>query len=312
MEQRKLIKLGNSSFAIALPKDWVLKSGLKKGDKIFIIPNSHGELMISPEFKKGNGDKEIFLDFENKKEDEINRELIASYINGNGIFKIKCDKKNIKFIKKILHDLPGLELIEQNQDELVIKDLTDINSISISSIIKRIDNIIRSFFEDIELGIKKGKITKNQYNEIRETDKEINKFYFLLWKVMVLGMENPSTLNTLETDYPSLVHTWWVGTNLEKIGDNLKRISKIAINKKLENNNNLLEFFQKIKGNHIKILNAFYKKDKEIALEIANNKNELYKECNSVCGDTPLLKNELNSIITHLHYISKCILYFIK
>ena len=36
MEQRKLIKLGNSSFALALPKEWVDKSGLKKGDNIFV------------------------------------------------------------------------------------------------------------------------------------------------------------------------------------------------------------------------------------------------------------------------------------
>ena len=36
MEQRKLIKLGNSSFAIALPKDWIEKSGLKKGESIFV------------------------------------------------------------------------------------------------------------------------------------------------------------------------------------------------------------------------------------------------------------------------------------
>ena len=36
MEQRKLIRLGNSSFAIALPKDWVDKSGLKKGDNVFL------------------------------------------------------------------------------------------------------------------------------------------------------------------------------------------------------------------------------------------------------------------------------------
>ena len=57
MERRKLIKLGNSSYAIALPKSWVTKSGLKKGDEIFVIKNSNGELVLTSLPQKTNEQK---------------------------------------------------------------------------------------------------------------------------------------------------------------------------------------------------------------------------------------------------------------
>ena len=168
-------------------------------------------------------------------------------------------------------------------------------------------------FEELCEFMKRGKISRSQYQEFKEIDREINKFYFLLWKAMILGMENPSVINNLKTDYSSLVHTWWTGMNLEKIGDNLKRVAKIIAKKEMKNQEDILSFFKGLEKSYIKVLNAFYRKDKKSALEVANNKNKLYKESDSVCKDKHLeLKNEFNGIISHLHYISKCIMYFIK
>lgn len=68
MEQRKLIRLGNSSFAIALPKDWVDKSGLKKGDGIFVERNSNGGLTIEASYNKESARKEAIPDLKDKDE----------------------------------------------------------------------------------------------------------------------------------------------------------------------------------------------------------------------------------------------------
>ncbi|MBS3134491.1 AbrB/MazE/SpoVT family DNA-binding domain-containing protein, partial [Candidatus Woesearchaeota archaeon] len=48
MEHRNLIKFGNSSFVISLPKDWIDRNKLKKGDAIFIEQNGSENLIIIP------------------------------------------------------------------------------------------------------------------------------------------------------------------------------------------------------------------------------------------------------------------------
>ena len=123
-EQRKLIRLGNSSFAIALPKGWVDKSGLKKGDRVFISHNGHGELMVSPELKKIYGDKEISLEVNDKDENRIRREFTNAYINGNSTFKFigEIDKQKKKDIQKILSEYISCEIVGVDEKGLLVKD----------------------------------------------------------------------------------------------------------------------------------------------------------------------------------------------
>ena len=46
MDVRKLVSFGNSSFVISLPKAWIIKNGLKKGD-ILRIEERPFELIVS-------------------------------------------------------------------------------------------------------------------------------------------------------------------------------------------------------------------------------------------------------------------------
>ncbi len=315
MEQRKLIKLGNSSFAIALPKPWIEKSGLKKGDNIFITPNANGELVIQSEYKKLNGSKEALIELKGKNKREINRELISAYINGNSTLDIKSIS-DVKFVKSVLKDLFGMEITESKGDSIIAKDMIDVNSISIPGITRRIDNSIRNMIEELMPCIKKGFSTKNQYNEILSADKDVNKLYFLLWRLMILGIDNPGLLNILKTDSSSLVYVWLIAMNLERIGDDIKRIARILSEKKLQEDEirKTEEVFQKIKDNFINALNSYHKKDKEMAFLVTKNKEEVYAFCFK-SAESLLMKEMCDKIVNiqaNIHNIAKYTLYFVK
>ena len=47
MHARKLVKAGSASHTVSLPKSWLEKNMLKKGDTIFIIEKSDSELTIN-------------------------------------------------------------------------------------------------------------------------------------------------------------------------------------------------------------------------------------------------------------------------
>jgi len=88
MNQRKLIKLGNSSYAIALPKDWVDKAGLKKGDNVYIVPNSNGELIVHPTLSNDSEDKEKLINIDGMSGNEIGLSIVSSYVGGSKLIRL--------------------------------------------------------------------------------------------------------------------------------------------------------------------------------------------------------------------------------
>mgnify|MGYP001191677169 CR=1 FL=1 len=78
-EARRLIKFGNSSHVLSIPKDWIDKNRLVKGDLVFLDENEFGQLILSPDQKKiERVDRGISFCIDNKEEDQIKREIISS------------------------------------------------------------------------------------------------------------------------------------------------------------------------------------------------------------------------------------------
>lgn len=156
-EPRKLIKFGNSSYIVSLPQKWIQKHGLKKGDIIYLDENNDNELILNSKDKKieKNADKNITIGVDGKDSNEINRELIAAYINNYSeiIFSGKEIDSKKDIISKLLDSKVGVEIVEQTKNQIIVKDLLDLEAISVKNIARRMDNIIRSMFEELKNGM---------------------------------------------------------------------------------------------------------------------------------------------------------------
>jgi phosphate uptake regulator len=283
MEQRKLIKLGNSSFAIALPKDWVEKAGLKKGESIFVEHDNNGGIIVSSQFKKSNEEKAIEIDLSGKDEASLWREISAAYAKGYNKmkFKNKKNKESLSLVKKALGGLLSLEVVENNEDNVVVKDFFNMEDINRESFVKRIDNNLKEIFETIIESLAKKNTSSIKLAEIEETDNDINRFYMLIFRILYLGVDNPSVLSMLKTDGISLINNWWFAFNLERVGDNLKSIAKILKNNKLKGKEieQVHSLLSSIKNLHEKSLEVFYKKDSSTATRLSIEGKEIWEEC---------------------------------
>ena len=316
MEQRKLIKLGNSSFAIALPKDWIDKSGLKKGENIFLERNSNGEIIISSSFKKSDDEKKKVFDFSDiNDKKEIEREISVAYVQDYSLFEINGLNKNKKSeIKKMLNGLVGMEIVEENDEKITAKDFFDLSEANMERFVRRMDNTIRSMFEDLEVGIKSGRLSKTQFDEIYEADEEINKFYFLINRLLIKGMDNPSILNLLKTDTASLFNNWWLSYNLEHIGDGVKRIARLLKEEIKEDRlKKISECLLDLRNKYFDTLNSFYKNDKELAVKILVEKEEMIKKSDILAQDKEgviaKIGEKFKEIVTGIHQINKIMIY---
>ena len=288
MNQRKLIKLGNSSFAIALPKQWVNKAGLKKGDNVFLEENSNGEIILWSKLKKISGEKikEINMESDISK---VRKEVIAAYVNGFTEINLAPtkDKKKKKELKEFINSLLGFEIIDENDEGIISKDFFDIEEAKIDNFLKRMDNNIRECFETLISAIKVGKLKKSEFEEISKTDRDTTRFHLLISRLFFKGTNNPSLLNALKKDSFTFFNDWWFSQNLEHVGDVVKDVahlfckSKISKGKLKELSKILSEIFECYKIS----IGLVENKEKEKAIICATKGKEITRACNMLAQD---------------------------
>jgi len=194
MEFRKLISFGKTSFVMSIPKAWVQKNKLSKGD-LLSLEERDGTLVLSP---KTDGpskieQKEIIIDTTGKEMNRIVRETVSAYINNFNpiIVRGKDLTEKAPEIRKALGDLIALEVMEQNSDRIVAKDFLNMDKISIESSIKKMDMIIRSILSDSKvLDI------EQDYINIYHRDQDINRLNFLIYRAIKHALDNPDALKT--------------------------------------------------------------------------------------------------------------------
>lgn len=280
MEERKLIRLGNSSFALALPKSWVDKSGLKKGDKVFLENNSNGGLIIGSE-KFEDSPKGISIDLKDKEDKHMQIELVGAYLRDNNLFKIKnnISPQKKRQIKELIKNLMSFEIIDENTEEIKAKDMFNLKEADIKSFIRRMDNIVRSFFDDIHEVVSSEKGNKKISVEMQESDKEVTRLHLLISRIFMKSLINPSLLYSLKLNHLSLFNDWWTAKHVESIGDGLKFIAKKMDEGPVKEKEKFLKLFSKVQNNYLAIMTAYYKSDKNMLKELLFSHRALLEEC---------------------------------
>lgn len=282
MEFRKIIKFGNSSHVISIPKYWLEKNNLNKGDLVYLEENGNGELILNSGGEKRKADiKKIVINIDNKNPERITRELISSYLNGYNIVKIvgKDIPSNVEKIKEDLQYLIAFEIIDQTKEEITIKDLLKTEDISIKDLIRRMDNIARAIISDLVL------LPKKKYLEdIAIRDQAINRIYFAIVRTIRMVLNDPNLTKTIELEPTELSRYWNLSHNIESFVDEIKRLNerfkKAKIDKRLAKN--LTDIFSKIKESYEEAIKSFYLDDKERAYKISDIKIELLEECSKL------------------------------
>ncbi len=309
MNERNLIRLGKSSYAISLPIDWIKKAGLDKGDKVSLIENSNGEMIISTEFvNPGKSKKKTEINVKEKYGEEIARDIISAYINGNKIIKVQGGKKGLRMAQSIAKKFLNLEIVKKENGEAIFEDLIDVNNIDIKKFLKRMDNNIKEILfilkevtegrEDIRYGL----------SEFEEIDKDINKCYFLIWRLMNQGINNPAMQTSMEITPKDFVNTFWIAYNIEHIGDEVKNLPKKP---RLYKNEILKEILDLIISNHEESIKAFLKKEKSLAKNVIMKKKKVMSLCNKLSDKEGFgaIAEMLRRIALNIHNNSKLIFY---
>jgi Phosphate uptake regulator len=168
VEVRKIIRVGERSFGVTIPKEWVELHGLGVGspiriivdkDKITLLPSAEATGLRRAKIKGDNVEKII-------------RDIIAYYIEG--VDELEVETRNISaVVTKIEGKLPGVVLMEVGGVlKLRIVTKEDIN----------IDEAVRSMYTTADamfsLFLQMLKQGRNLAEEILRLDDQLDRLYF--------------------------------------------------------------------------------------------------------------------------------------
>ncbi len=280
MDYRKLISFGKSSYVVSLPKSWVRQHNLRKGDLIY-FDEADNLLVLHPrESGQSEEEKEMTISVDNKEPIQIQRELNSAYINNYKtiILKGKEIKQKADQIHSIIQNLIALEVMEQTADKILARDFLDMRDISVANLVRKMDTMVRAMMYD---GIHT--FTEDNCENIAHRDKDVNRLSYLLFRVVKQGLRNQVFMQKKHSlDAVQLMNYYWIGTYLEAVADEVKRVARYMrlIEKMPEKEKREFEkIYEQVRENYESVMKAHYTHDIALAHSLANAKRPLLRTC---------------------------------
>ena len=276
---RKLISFGKGSYIISMPKSWIEKNNLKKGDLISVSDDGFELVLKASQEVQKPEIKEIDIDAKGKNMELLKAEIVSSYLNDYDTINILFDSnsKEAPRIKDIIRNLSGLEIMEQTSTRIAAKNLININEISIKNVIRRMDIITRAMMEDAILCCS-GQCT---YDSIYHRDIDVNRLFFLGYRAIKNAMKNPRIAKSLGTEPWQLHSDTLIILRLEKIADSQKRIARYLCTASLDRVTlaELDNLHTDISGAYKEVMKSYYNQEKQIAFQIEVTNKDRTSAC---------------------------------
>ena len=144
MESRKIQLVGHRSYAISLPKEWIITNKLKNKDSLFIEQTDNNELIIKKNDSSSLEKKEIDISLEEIT--NINEFIVFCYVRNIDKIKIitkKTDYEKIVTIRNILKYLEGYDITHEDEKAIEISFLFNDININLNHIIRRMIYLLK-------------------------------------------------------------------------------------------------------------------------------------------------------------------------
>jgi phosphate uptake regulator len=284
MHMRRLVKAGHASHTVSLPKSWIDKNNLKKGDTLFIIEKSDSELKITPKQEEEKKEqKEITIDVDNKTIGSIQREITSAYVNNYSRINLvgKSVSEKSKKLREVLHHFVALEVDEQTSSKISAKDLLNLKEISVEKTVRRMDMTLRSIIQDSIKAIGNMSI----HESVEQRDNDVNRLYFLLFRLLKSALSNQRIAENFKISNNEVLSTWYLTVNIENIADNAKTINRLM--DKINDEALLKQALREIEKAYEDVMKAYYNKDKKLADEVASRRIDIFNKCSKLLIKTP-------------------------
>lgn len=230
METRKVQLSGGTTYTISLPKSWATEQNIEAGSGLQLHPQANGSLLI----ETAEGDNEIeraaTVDISSFDTDGITQTIQALYLVGVDSITL-VDRTNQaseweRTITSLIQRLSGLEILETTEDEIILQNLIDAESISIHKSVLRLKLIILAMHRDAMKAIMNGDEALSQ--DVIDRDDEADKLFAMVTRYFWRSLSDLQEIERLGQTRTELFGYYYLARQFERVADHAVKIAHLT------------------------------------------------------------------------------------
>ncbi|MEM4165480.1 MAG: phosphate uptake regulator PhoU [Nitrososphaerales archaeon] len=181
---RRVVKLGRSTLAVTLPKEWVESIKLKKGDYVLAEDGGENTLRLSKMRDKFYiAPKVCVINVDSiRSKTLLTRLIIGAYTVGHELIWLHSRQgikpEQMMEVNKTLQKLVGLHIVEQTENIVLLQSLADPTKPSLDNSIRRLHLLTYSMLENILRALLEW--DRSLLDNVLFTGGECDKIYWLI------------------------------------------------------------------------------------------------------------------------------------
>ena len=288
-ETRKIQLTGKSTYIVSLPKKWVTRNQLKKGNSIVLYEEDDGSLSIFPsKLEKQEKKDEAFIQVSvNENPDAIVRKAISAYLVGYNILHIRAQSQQPlasglrNYLKTFARNyLVGTEIVIDSPTDLTLQILLNYSELSVESALRRMAIIATSMHREAI-----GCLMNLDYSAAKavvETDREVNRFSLYILRLLKLAVSNTRIVKEIGLNNPrECLGYRLIAKSVERTADHATKIAENILSLKNPVNPELLDRINKLSGVAITMfesaVEALFRHDYNLAESVIEKIPQVHK-----------------------------------
>ena len=223
VDLRRIQITGGSSFMITLPKDWADSVGLKKNDTVGLQPQPDGSMVIYPGGEQAAmaGSTRVIDADGLTDRDFLYRQLVGAYIAGHDAIEIRSEKELSSMVASTASSFTqtaiGLEILEESENRILIKDLMDQGEIKPAKSVERMKVLVRNMLNDVLDALQERDATALE--QMADRDREVDRLDWLISRQVNIHQKDITISRRMGMDLCEISRCGTVSRSIERIGD---------------------------------------------------------------------------------------------
>ena len=230
MEPRKIQKVGYSTLSVSIPMNWAKRTGVQKGDVVFISEENDGALRITPEPTQTEDQSIYVVNVDNCDNTKVlARVIVGNYVLGRNLIKVESERRlmreQIESIREVTQKLLGIGIIEESDRHLLLQCSIDPKNFPLDTVIRRLYVITSIMFkESMDALIDRDmELAKDALAREHEAD----TIFWLLTRLLASAQQSRMVSEAIGISDPmEIVENNLIAWYLEMIGDRLFAIAR--------------------------------------------------------------------------------------
>jgi phosphate uptake regulator len=221
MDIRRVQQVASGTLLVSLPKEWCKRNQISRGSTVSLETGSDYSLILSPLRPGEKGPSEYVVELPAGDPAYVSNKITAAYLLGYDVVKVEGSGRMAyelrETVKKVLRQLVGLEIVEEDANSITAQYLLESGSLSPEKLFRRMHTLVAGMYRDVLDSILED--DKGLGKAAAERDDEVDRLYFLIVRVIRTAAGNLQLARKFNTTAVDLLDYRVAANMMEAVGD---------------------------------------------------------------------------------------------